>query len=95
MTASCCQSEYPGRRLVKSKTRVCDLNESPPGDDAGTVASPRSPFFILTKDTHTGDRRKQGREMLQPAQARHINHVNRSLIGAACAGGLGVFSIRM
>lgn len=38
MTESACQGEYPRRRLVKSKTRVHDLGETTPGDDAGAVS---------------------------------------------------------
>lgn len=45
MTESGCHGEYPCRRLVKSKTRVHDLSETTPGDDAGAVSVTTAPIL--------------------------------------------------
>lgn len=94
MTATGCQGEYPCRRLVKSKTRVHDLNESTPGDDAGTVIVTEVP--ILHPYRPHPHRRAEKTVPGNAATCRGTSHKSRKLFfNWSCVwSDLDVFSVR-
>lgn len=94
MTATGCQGEYPCRRLVKSKTRVHDLNESTPGDDAGTVIVTEVP--ILHPYRPHPHRRAEKTVPGNAATCRGAPHKSRKLFfNWSCVwSDLDVFSVR-